>query len=217
VTGVVAVASGDGIGRIFRSLGVQRLIAGGQSMNPSIAELVEAVDELTSDEVIVLPNNGNIRPVANRVDELSGKRVWVVPTETIAEGFAALLAYDPEAGGEANAAAMEATARRVVPGEVTRAVRDAETAAGPVHTGDWLGLSRDGIEVVGDSLSAAACGLLGLLVTADHDLVTIIEGEGSGAADTRRITEWLKEARPVVETEVHHGGQPVYPYLFSIE
>jgi len=217
VTSVVAVASGDGIGRIFRSLGVQRLIAGGQSMNPSIAELVAAVDELASDEVIVLPNNGNIRPVANRVDELSHKRVWVVPTETIAEGFAALLAYDPEAGGEANAEAMEATARKVVPGEVTRAVRDSDTPAGPVRTGDWLGLSRDGIEVVGETLAEASCALLDLLVTDDHDLVTLIEGEGSGAADTRRITEWLKEARPMVETEVHHGGQPLYPYLFSIE
>jgi len=217
VTSVVAVASGDGIGRIFRSLGVQRLIAGGQSMNPSIAELVGAVDALASEEVIVLPNNGNIRPVANRVDELSTKRVWVVPTETIAEGFAALLAYDPEASGEANASAMESTARKVVPGEVTRAVRDSETSAGTVRTGDWLGLSRDGIEVVGDTLSDAACRLLGLLVTEDHDLVTIIEGEGSGAADTRRITEWLKESRPLVETEVHHGGQPLYPYLFSIE
>jgi DAK2 domain fusion protein YloV len=217
VTSVVAVASGDGIGRIFRSLGVQRLIAGGQSMNPSIAELVEAVDALASEDVIVLPNNGNIRPVANRVDELSIKHVWVVPTETIAEGFAALLAYDPEAGGAANAAAMESTARKVVPGEVTRAVRDSETSAGSVRTGDWLGLSRDGIEVVGDTLSDAACRLLELLVGEDHDLVTIIEGEGSGAADTRRITEWLKESRPLVETEVHHGGQPLYPYLFSIE
>jgi hypothetical protein len=217
VTSVVAVASGDGIGRIFRSLGAQRLIAGGQSMNPSIAELVAAVDELASDDVIVLPNNGNIRPVANRVNELSAKQVWVVPTETIAEGFAALMAYDPEAGGKANAEAMEATARRVVPGEVTRAVRDSDTDAGPVRSGDWLGLSRDGIEVVKDSLAGAACALLELLITDDHDLVTIIEGEGSGAADTRRITEWLKEARPVVETEVHHGGQPLYPYLFSIE
>jgi len=217
VTAVVAVASGDGIGRIFRSLGVQSLIAGGQSMNPSIAELVDAVDGLASDEVIVLPNNGNIRPVANRVDELSTKRVWVVPTETIAEGFAALLAYDPEAGGEANAAAMEATATKVVPGEVTRAVRDSETAAGPVRTGDWLGLSRHGIEVVGETVSDAACALLDVLVSDDHDLVTIIEGDGSGAADTRRITEWLREARPAVETEVHHGGQPLYPYLFSIE
>ena len=90
-------------GRIFRSLGVQRLIAGGQSMNPSIAELVEAVDALRSDQVIILPNNGNIRPVAERVDDLTTKRVWVVPTETITEGFAALLAYDPEAEGEVNA------------------------------------------------------------------------------------------------------------------
>jgi dihydroxyacetone kinase-like predicted kinase len=96
-------------------------------------------------------------------------------------------------------------------------VRDSETSAGPVRTGDWLGMSHDGIEVVGDSVSDAACRLLDLLVTADHDLVTIIEGEGSGAADTRRITEWLKESRPLVETEVHHGGQPLYPYLFSIE
>ena len=131
-TGVVAVASGDGIGRIFRSLGVQRLIAGGQSMNPSTAELVEAVEAVRSDEVIILPNNGNIRPVANRVDELSDKPVWVVPTETIAEGFAALLAYDPEADGAVNAAAMEASARKVVPGEVTRAVRDSDSRAGPV-------------------------------------------------------------------------------------
>ena len=97
-TGVVAVATGDGIGRIFRSLGVQGLIAGGQSMNPSTAELVDAVDAVRSDEVIILPNNGNIRPVAERVDDLTAKSVWVVPTETIAEGFAALLAYDPEAG-----------------------------------------------------------------------------------------------------------------------
>jgi dihydroxyacetone kinase-like predicted kinase len=217
VTGVVAVASGDGIGRIFRSLGVQGLIAGGQSMNPSIAELVAAVDAQRSEEVIVLPNNSNIRPVADRVDELSTKTVWVVPTDSIAEGFAALLAYDPEAHGESNARAMEASARKVVAGEVTRAVRASHSDAGPIATGDWLGLSRQGIEVVGDSLAGVACSLLDVLVTDDHDLVTIIEGEGSGPADTRRITEWLRDHRPNVETEEHHGGQPLYPYLFSIE
>jgi uncharacterized protein len=216
-TGVVAVATGDGIGRIFRSLGVQSLISGGQSMNPSTAELVEAVEALRSDEVVILPNNGNIRPVAARVDELTDKRVWVVPTDTIAEGFAALLAYDPEAHGDVNARAMEDSALEVVPGEVTRAVRDSESAVGPIATGDWLGLSRTGIEVVRDTLSDAACSLLGVLVHDSHGLVTIIEGEGSGAADTRRITEWLRDHRPEVETEVHHGGQPHYPYLFSIE
>jgi uncharacterized protein len=217
VTGVVAVASGDGIGRIFRSLGVQGLIAGGQSMNPSIADLVAAVDALRSDEVIVLPNNGNIRPVADRVGALTDKSIWVIPTETIAEGFAALLAYDPGSSGQVNAEAMEASALRVVAGEVTRAVRASDSPAGQITAGDWLGLSRSGIEVVSDSLSGAACSLLEVLVTEAHDLVTIIEGEGSGAADTRRITEWLRDHRPDVETEVHHGGQPLYPYLFSIE
>jgi len=216
-TGVVAVATGEGIGRIFRSLGVQGLIAGGQSMNPSTAELVEAVEALRSDQVIILPNNGNIHPVAQRVDDLTDKSVWVVPTDTIAEGFAALLAYDPEADGAVNAETMEASARNVVAGEVTRAVRDSDSRVGPILTGDWLGLSRQGIEVVRDSLAGAACALLEVLVADSHDLVTIIEGEGSGAADTRRITEWLRDRRPEVETEVHHGGQPLYPYLFSIE
>jgi uncharacterized protein len=216
-TGVVAVATGDGIGRIFRSLGVQGLIAGGQSMNPSTAELVDAVEAVRSDSVIILPNNGNIRPVAERVNDLTSKSVWVVPTDTIAEGFAALLAYDPEADGSLNAQTMETSARSVVAGEVTRAVRDSDSRAGPISTGDWLGLSRSGIEVVRDSLAGAACDLLDTLVDESHALVTIIEGEGSGAADTRRITEWLRDQRPDVETEVHHGGQPLYPYLFSIE
>jgi hypothetical protein len=186
-------------------------------MNPSTAELVEAVEALPSDEVIILPNNGNIRPVAARVDDLTDKRVWVVPTDTIAEGFAALLAYDPGAHGDVNAKTMEASSCKVLPGEVTRAVRDSDGPAGPIVAGDWLGLSRQGIEVVRPSLAEAACDLLAVLVTDDHDLVTIIEGEGSGAGDTRRITEWLRDHHPEVETEVHHGGQPLYPYLFSIE
>jgi DAK2 domain fusion protein YloV len=216
-TGVVAVATGEGIGRIFRSLGVERLIAGGQSMNPSTAELVEAVEAVRSDEVVILPNNGNIRPVAERVNDLTAKSVWVVPTDTIAEGFAALLAYDPEAHGEVNARTMESSSCNVVPGEVTRAVRDSDSRVGPIAEGDWLGLSRQGIEVIAPTVAEAACSLLDALITDDHDLVTIIEGEGSGAADTRRITEWVRDHRPTVETEVHHGGQPLYPYLFSIE
>jgi hypothetical protein len=96
-------------------------------------------------------------------------------------------------------------------------VRDADSAAGPIARGDWLGLSRQGIEVASGSLGEAACALLEALVTDGHELVTIIEGEESGPATTRHITEWLREKRPQVETEVHHGGQPLYPYLFSIE
>ncbi len=217
VTAVVAVASGEGVGRIFRSLGVHRVIAGGQSMNPSTAELLEAVEGVASEEVLVLPNNKNIQAVAAAVDDLSTRTVRVVPTDTIAEGFAALLAYDPEAHVDENVAAMSASARRVVPGEVTQAIREADSSAGPVRAGDWLGLSRHGIEVVAPTLAEAACALLDVLVGDEHEIVTLIEGEGSTAAATRRITEWLHEHRTAVDIEVHHGGQSLYPYLFSIE
>jgi uncharacterized protein len=216
-TAVVAVANGEGIGRIFRSLGVHYFVAGGQSMNPSTAQILDVVESVPSDEVVLLPNNDNIRPVAMQVCEISTKTVRVVPTSGIVEGFAALLEYDPEAGAPENAAAMAESARRVVAGEVTRAVRDATGPAGPIHSGDWMGLSRDGVEVVGESVAEATCGLLGKLLHDDHELVTLIEGEGSGAGETRRVTEWLAEHRPDVAVEVHHGGQPLYPFLISIE
>jgi dihydroxyacetone kinase-like predicted kinase len=216
-TAVVAVANGEGVGRIFRSLGVHHLVAGGQSMNPSTQQILEVVEGVSSDEVVLLPNNDNIRPVAMQVCELATKTVRVVPTSGIVEGFAALLEYDPEAGAVDNAAAMAASARRVVAGEVTQAVRDATGPMGPIKTGDWLGLSRDGVEVVGETLGEAACGLLGKLLRDDHELVTLIEGDGSGVAATRQVTEWLAEHRADIAVEVHHGGQPLYPYLISIE
>jgi dihydroxyacetone kinase-like predicted kinase len=216
-TAVVAVVSGDGVGRIFKSLGVERLVVGGQSMNPSTEELVQAVEALRSDHVVLLPNNKNIRPVAERVNELTTKMVTVVPTASIVEGFAALLAYDPGATAEENQRAMTHSAAGVIAAEVTQAVRDTTVDAGSVSVGDWIGLSREGILSIAETLPEAACRLLELLVTDDHDLVTLIEGDGSSAATTRRITEWLKAERPHVETEVHHGGQPLYPYLFGIE
>jgi len=216
-TAVVAVATGSGIRRIFRSLGVHQVVAGGQSMNPSTAQILEAVEAAPADNVIILPNNKNIIPVADQVVEMSAKSVRVVPTTGIPEGFAALLAYDPQSDCAANQESMAEAAGRVVAGEVTQSVRDSDGEAGPIREGDWLGLSRSGIEVVAASLFEAASGLLEKLVTDDHEIVTVIEGDGVKAADTRRLTEWLSEHRPLVAHEVHHGGQPLYPYLFSIE
>jgi uncharacterized protein len=216
-TGVVAVVTGDGIGRIFRSLGVHHQVLGGQSMNPSTAEILAIVDQVGSDEVVILPNNANIIPVAAQVDALSAKSVRVVPTKSIVEGFAALLSYDPAAESKANAEAMAASASHVISAEVTRAVRDAPTDAGPVAAGDWMGLSGDGVLSIGDSPSAAACPLLDRLITDAHELVTLIEGDGATPGDTRRITEWLSDQHPAVAIEVHRGGQPLYPYLFGIE
>ena len=216
-TSVVAVVTGDGIGRIFRSLGVHHQVVGGQSMNPSTHDLLKAVELVDSDQVEILPNNKNIRRVSEQVDALSDKTVRVVATGSILEGFAALLAYDPAAGAAVNAASMGESAARVVPGEVTRAVRDATTDAGEVRKGDWIGLSRDGVISIADSAVMATRLLLSRLLTDQHELVTLIEGEGSKVGDTRRISEWLSEEYPDIALEVHHGGQPLYPYLLGIE
>lgn len=215
---VVAVCTGDGIRRIFRSLGVHHFVSGGQSMNPSTAELLAAVDAAPGEQVVILPNNKNIVPVAEQAATEASKLVRVVPTRGIQEGFAALLEYDPEGDADSNAALMSGSAAHVVAGEVTRAVRDSVCEAGPISEGDYLGLSRTGIEVVAPDLGDAATGLLSKLIDPQHhEIVTIIAGDGSSVGATRRITEWLDEHHPEMNAEVHQGGQPVYPYLFSIE
>jgi dihydroxyacetone kinase-like predicted kinase len=216
-TAVVAVAAGDGIKRIFYSLGVQGIVAGGQSMNPSTADLLAAVEAVPAEQVVILPNNKNIIAVAEQVDAHTSRTVKVVPTRGIAEAFAALMGYDPEAPVDDNASEMAALSSAVVAGEVTRAVRDSTCDAGPITEGDYLGIAREGIKTVESTIAGAATGLLDLLVTDDHEIVTVIEGEGATAADTRAITEWLGEHRPGASAEVHHGGQPLYPYLFGVE
>ena len=217
-TSVIAVVTGEGVGRIFRSLGVSRQVKGGQSMNPSTEQLLEAVESLEAAEVVILPNNKNIRAVAEQVDELTNKTVRVVPTNSIVEGFAALLSFDPGAGADDNASAMVASASNVIAGEVTQAVRATVVEAGEIAEGDWIGLSRSGILSIAGSLTDATCKLVAALFEEDrHELVTLIEGEGSSAGDTRKVTQWLHETYPEVAVEVHHGGQPLYPYLVGIE
>jgi len=217
VTSVVAVATGDGIRRIFYSLGVHHIVGGGQTMNPSTEQVLEVVESVPGSEVIILPNNKNIFAVAKQACELSSRPAFVVDTAGIQEGFAALLEYDPEATAEENARNMQSAASRVRAGEVTRAIRASESPSGQIRVGDWIGLSRDGIESVADTLSEATCGLLGKLLSDSDEIVTLIEGSDATAADTRRVTEWLHEYRPDVSMELHHGGQPLYPYLVAVE
>ncbi len=216
-TAVVAVVVGDGIGRIFRSLGVRTQVRGGQSMNPSTAELVDAVRATGSQQVIILPNNKNIRPVAEQINDLVDIEVRVVPTNSIVEGFAALLAYDPGASVDDNVAGMDDSASAVIAGEVTQAVRDTESPAGMVRVGDWIGLTGTGIVSIADSVAIATTKMIAAVMTEQHELITLIEGDSASAANTRRITEYLHEEYPDVAVEVHHGGQPLYPYLVGIE
>ena len=216
-TSIVAVASGPGIRKIFLSLGVDRLVAGGQSMNPSTADILDMTESAPGAEVVVLPNNKNIIPVALQVAELSTKRVVVLPTLGVQEGFAALLAYDPAAGAAENAAAMGEMAEGVVAGEVTQAIRDATSPAGAIAEGDWLGLSRTGIEVVRPSFVEASCALVDALVRDDHEIITLIEGSSVDAGAIEEIVAHLADAHPALEVERHLGGQPLYPLLISIE
>jgi DAK2 domain fusion protein YloV len=217
-TAVVAVGAGEGVDGILRSLGVQEVVAGGQSMNPSTAQILDAMEATTADEVVVLPNNKNVVPVAEQAAGLSGRPARVVPTRSVAEGLASLLAYDPTAGADANARAMAEAAARVAWGEVTRAVRDAaSTPAGRVAEGDWLGLDHGSIAVADVDLVATACRLLERLVAEGHEVVTVIEGEGSSKEATAAIAAWLAEHRPEAAVEVHAGHQPLAAYLLSAE
>jgi dihydroxyacetone kinase-like predicted kinase len=186
-------------------------------MNPSTADLVAAVQATGSSQVVLLPNNKNIIPVAQQVNDLVEQRVTVVATRSIVEGFAALLEYDPDASANENAAAMGISAGNVIAGEVTRAVRDTSTDAGDVHVGDWIGLDDRGVQSIADSIARASSQLLAKLIHPEHELLTIIEGEGASGANTRRITDFLAEEFPGLSVEVHHGGQPLYPYFFGIE
>ncbi len=216
-TAVVAVGVGDGIRRLLTSLGVQQVVAGGQSMNPSTAQILEAVELCKADAVIVLPNNKNIVPVAEQVDALSEKQVAVIPTHSVPEALAALVEYDPNATVDGNTHSMQGALGRVRTGEVTQAVRDASVEGGRVRRGDWLALGRDGVVGSASSAADAVRKLLEELVDDDSEIVTVLVGCDAAANETERIREHIEYAFPHLEVEFHDGGQPLYPYLVGVE
>ncbi|HEY4331565.1 MAG TPA: DAK2 domain-containing protein [Ilumatobacteraceae bacterium] len=215
---VVAVASGEGLSELFAQLGVQGVVTGGQTLNPSTAELLAAVEAVNADQVIVLPNNKNIIPVAEQVGSLTTKVVVVVPTRSMPEALAALIVYDPEAPAAHNGMEMSAAAESVATGEVTQAIRDTASEAGQITAGDWIGIVRgDGIVAVNGTLIGAATALLDHLITPEREIVTLIAGLDASRSATDALQAWLADERPDVTVEVHHGGQPLYPYLFGVE
>ncbi len=217
-TAVVAVAVGEGVRRLLHSLGVQEVVAGGQSMNPSTAQILEAVESANSEAVIVLPNNKNIIAVAQQVDSLTAKHVEVVPTTSVIEALAALVAYDPDEELGPNTAAFTEALGRVRSGEVTQAVRDSVAECGKIRQGDWLAIARvGGIVAARPSTSAACAALLDELVDDDSEIVTVVVGAEARPADSEHIKEHLKLAYPHVDVEFHEGGQPLYPYLVGVE
>ena len=215
---VVAICSGDGLAELFGQMGVQGVVTGGQTLNPSTAELLDAVEHMNSQQVIILPNNKNIIPVANQVNALTKKEVRVVPTCSMPEALAALVSYDPEADVDANCEAMSDAAKSVATGEVTQAVRDTNTDAGAVKNGDWIGLVRgDGVVAIGSTMVVAATQLLDQLLSGNGELLTVITGNLATARATEEIIAYMADKHPGVEVEVHPGGQPLYPFLFGVE
>ena len=214
---VVAVGAGGGVEAILTSMGVSRVVAGGQSMNPSTAELLAAVDSLPTGNVVLLPNNKNIIPVAEQVDGETGRTVRVVPTRSVVEGIASLLAFSADNTAVHNAEAMAEAAAAVTAAEVTQAVRDASSSAGPISVGDWLGIGPAGITAVESDAVAAATALLGAIIDDDHELLTVLTGADADEAATEAIVRHVSERHPDVEVEVREGGQPLYPYYFGLE
>ena len=215
--GVVAVAVGVGIVEMFRQLGVQGVVVGGQTMNPSTEELLAAVEAAPAEAVVVLPNNKNIVPVAEQLNDLTDKHVVCVPTRSVPQGMAAMVSYLPTGQSiDEVASAMHSAMGDVSSGEVTRAVRDSTTPAGAVVEGDWMGLLDGDVAVVETGLDEALTGLLGLLLADDAEIVSIITGAEADRAVTRAAAAWLEEEYNV-EVEVVSGSQPLYPYLLSVE
>lgn len=216
-TAVVSVGVGEGVKRLLRSLGVHEIVAGGQSMNPSTAQILEAVERCPSESVIVLPNNKNIIPVAQQVNALSTKRVEVLSTVSVLEALAALFAYDPDSDCDVNTAAMDTAANGVSAGEVTQAVRDSSAECGPIKEGDWLAIGPNGIGATATSAAGAAFALVDSLVDEHSEIVTVLVGTDARPAEVERVREYLRARHPHVDVEVHEGGQPLYPYLIGVE
>lgn len=215
--GVVAVAIGDGIADIFRSMGADEVIAGGQTMNPSTEDIVNALSGVRAEHYIVLPNNGNIVMAAEQAGEILEKPVTVIPSKTVPQGLSAILSFNADAGIEENRRAMMEAVEHVKSGQVTYAVRDSQVDGLSIKKGDFIGISDGKIAVAHPSLLETAQQLLLGMVSDDTEIVTVFYGEETEASQVEDLERFLTERFPDVEVEVHNGGQPLYYYLFAVE
>ena len=216
--GMVAVVMGQGIADVYKSLGVDEVVYGGQTMNPSTEDLAEAVRKISARHIFILPNNGNIIMAARQVREVVQDRgVHVIASKSIPQGISALLNLNTEGEVEVNIQNMERSLGDVVSGEVTYAVRDSQYGTINISSGDILGLVEDTIVTSGQTLLEVAQATLEKMEWKTHDLVTIFYGEDTKQAEVERLENWLKEENPNVEVEVHPGRQPLYYYIFGVE
>ena len=216
--GFVAVAAGAGNAEILKSLGVDRVVSGGQTMNPSTKDLLDAVNEVNADAAVILPNNSNIIMAAQSCVEVSKKPCAVVPTRSVPEAFSALFAFNPDADLDSNVEEMTDACKEVKTGEVTTAVKDSKDAHGnPIHVGDIIGIADGSLEVVSSSIDDAVMGVLAALDAEDVDTLTLLAGEDYSDEALEALVSRIEEAYEDLEVDPHRGDQPLYPIVLSVE
>ena len=216
--GFIAVSIGEGMNEIFRELGVDYIIEGGQTMNPSTDDMLTAIDNVNADHIFILPNNKNIILAANQAQSLTkDKDILVIPTKTVPQGITAVISYMPEADVDTNMESMQEAIKNVKTGQVTYAVRDTHIDDKEIHEGDIMGIGDKGILSVGQSVEATAKEMLEHMVDEDSELISLYYGQDVLQEDAEKFAASVEELYPDVDIDLHSGGQPIYYYVISVE
>ena len=216
--GFITVSAGDGMGEIFKELGADYLIQGGQTMNPSTEDMLEAIAEVNAKNIFIFPNNKNIILAANQARDLTeDKNIVVIPAKTVPQGISAMIAYVPEKTVEENTAEMMEAIENVKTGQVTYAVRDTRIDDQEIHEGDIMGIGDKGILAVGQDIQKVAVEMTGKMTDEDSELISIYYGAEVTEADAEEVSSRLEELYPDYDIEINYGGQPIYYYVISVE
>lgn len=216
--GFISVSVGEGLSQIFRELGVDYLIEGGQTMNPSTEDMLRAIEEVNAETIYILPNNKNIILAANQAKLLTkDKEVIVIPTKTVPQGITAVVTYSAEASVEENTEAMSEEIKNVKTGQITYAVRDTHIDDKEIHEGDIMGIGDHEILAVGKEIQDVTLETIALMDADDAELITVYYGEDTKAEDAEKLEQALTEKYPSCDVEVYAGGQPIYYYVVSVE
>lgn len=215
--GIIAIAAGEGVQELFKSLGADFVISGGQTMNPSTEDILKAIEEVNADQVIVLPNNKNIFMAADQAAEVASIPVAVVPSKTVSQGMTAMLAFNGDQSLEDNKVAMTDMLESVVSGQITNAIRDTAIDGVEIHEGDYLGMIDGKIVLSEADKYQVTLDTLNKMISEDIEIITIIVGEEGTQAEAEKLSSAIEASYPDLEVEIHTGKQPVYPYLLSAE
>lgn len=215
--GIVTVTMGSGIAELFKSIGAGSVIEGGQTMNPSTEDIVQAIKDVNAENVIILPNNSNIVMAAEQAASVASENVIVIRSKTVPQGMSALLAFNPEAGLEENKEAMEAALDNVKSGQITYAVRDTSIDGLEIAKDDFMGIENSKIVITEKTQLEAAKKLASHMVTDDNEIMTILKGEDADEEELDELVAFIEDKFADIEVEVHDGKQPLYAYIFAVE